>query len=440
MSMPPKILPFKGLVYNQSKITDLSSVVTPPYDVISPEMQKDFYGRSPYNFVRVDLAQEAGDARYEAASKSFQEWIRENILVLDEKPALYFHHHTFRLPDGTQVVRKGFFGVRRLEDFSEGGIKPHEKTLEGPKADRLKLTRATKANLSPVFSLYSDAEKKIDRLVSRLTDQIPLFDFKTVEGDGHKVWRESDPIVCKFVAEALEQKSVFIADGHHRYETALNYRNERRKVSLNEANSRGDGAELFNYVLMYFSNMDDEGLVILPIHRAIHNLKGFDLIDFVKLLQKFVRVTKLTVNSASEITARLAEEGKDSHAFILVTKDPTKNFLMTLKRKEWLQSPVSQRVPKALVGLDVTVLHRLIFEEILRISPEAQANQENIIYWKDTTKAINETHKGGCEVTFLLNPTRIEDMRTVAMAGEKMPQKSTYFYPKVPSGLVIYPL
>lgn len=438
--MTTNILPFKGLIYNKSKITDLSVVVTPPYDVISPEMQKDFYERSPHNFVRVDLAEEAGDARYQAASKAFQEWIHENILVLDEKPALYFHHHIFRLPNGTEVVRKGFFGVRRLEDFSEGsgtqgGIKPHEKTLEGPKADRLKLTRATKANLSPVFSLYSDAEKKVDRLVSRLIDQTPLFDFKTVEGDGHKVWRESDPIVCKFVAEALEQKSVFIADGHHRYETALNYRNEQRKL-----NPPGDGSELFNYVLMYFSNMDDEGLVILPIHRALHHLKGFDLVDFVKLMQKYMRVTPLTVNSPSEIITRLSAEGKDSHAFILVTKDPTKNFLMTLKRKEWLNSPVSQRVPKALVGLDVTVLHRLIFEEILRMSKEAQANQENIIYWKDTTKAINETRKGGCEATFLLNPTRIEDMRDVANAGEKMPQKSTYFYPKVPSGLVVYPL
>ena len=431
----PKILPFRAFYYNASKVGDLSRVVTPPYDVISPEMQKEFYQRSDYNFVRVDLAREPGDLRYQAARSTFEEWLGQEILIRDARPGFYFHHQIFTLPDGREITRKGFFGVRRIEDFSEGGIKPHEKTLEGPKADRLKLTRAVQAQLSPVFSLYSDPNKRVDHLVTRLKERTPLFDFKTVEGERHQVWRESDPIVCKFVGEFVSEQPVFIADGHHRYETALNYRDECRQHF-----SPGEGLESFNYVLMYFTNRNDAGMIIFPIHRALHHLHDFEPADFIRMLQKHFTVTPMAVDDSDEITARLAEEGAESHAFVMITRDPKKNFLLSIKRRAWRHSPVAAAVMPALVDLDVTVLHRLVFEEILRISPQAQANQENIIYWKDTRKAISETRQGKCEITFLLNPTRIEDMERVAMAGEKMPQKSTYFYPKVLSGLVINPL
>ncbi|MBI2340016.1 MAG: DUF1015 domain-containing protein [Deltaproteobacteria bacterium] len=436
----PKVFPFRAYTYNPQKVGDISRVVTPPYDVINPEMQRDFYQRSDYNFVRVDLPREPGDLRYEAAKATFQEWLKGEVLVPDAKPAFYFHHQTFTLgtpslPDSRPVTRKGFFGVRRIEDFSEGGVRPHEKTLEGPKADRLKLTRAVQAQLSPVFTLYSDPGKRVDHLVTRLKEGQPLFDFTTVEGERHQVWRETDPIVCKFVGEFVSDKPVFIADGHHRYETALNYRDECRRNF-----PPGEGLEPFNYVLMYFTNRDDEGLIILPIHRALHHLVDFELGDFIRMLQKHFTVTPLVGDDSATVTARLAEEGADSHAFVLVTRDPKKSFLLAMKKRAWRHSPVAARVPPSLVDLDVTVLHRLVFEEILRITPQAQAGQENIIYWKDARKAIDETRRGNCEIAFLLNPTRIEEMETAALAGEKMPQKSTYFYPKVPSGLVINPL
>ncbi len=429
-----KILPFKGVLYNQERVK-FSDVVTPPYDVISPEMQEEFYQRSPYNFVRVDLAREEGDARYETAQRTYQQWLRNHILKRDEKPALYFHHQIFKLPDGSEVTRKGFFAVRKIEDFSEGGIKPHEKTLEGPKVDRLKLTRAVQANLSPVFSLYSDSEKKVDHLVRRLKDAPPFLDFKTVEGERHQLWKETDPLVCKLVAESLEGGPLFIADGHHRYETALNYRNECRQKT-----SSGMEVKPFDYVLMYFSNMDDKGLIILPIHRALHHLSDFQLDEFILMLQKHFRITPVSAHDPVSLARLMTDEGGDSHAFLMITQNPQKSYLLSIRRREWLNSPVSAAVPKALVGLDVTVLHRLIFEEILRISPKALADQTNLIYWKDTGRAIKETCQGSCQLTFLLNPTRIQDMRTVALAGEKMPQKSTYFYPKILSGLVVYPL
>ncbi|MBI4412533.1 MAG: DUF1015 domain-containing protein [Deltaproteobacteria bacterium] len=436
----PKILPFRAFYYNTQKVGDLSRVVIPPYDVINPEMQREFYQRSDANFVRVDLAREPGDLRYEAARGTFEEWLRQEILVRQAKPGFYFHHQTFTLPDGREITRRGFFGVRRIEDFSEGGVKPHEKTLEGPKADRLKLTRAVRAQLSPVFSLYSDPVMRVDHLAARLKDNPPLFDFKTVEGERHQLWCETDPIVCKLVGEFVSEQPVFIADGHHRYETALNYRDECRRNF-----PPGEGFQSFNYVLMYFTNRNDEGMVILPIHRALHHLGNFDIADFIRMLQKHFSVTPLPTDKPpggdpDEITARLALEGKESHAFVLITRDPKKTFLLSMKRRAWRHSPVAATVPPALVDLDVTVLHRLVFEEILRITPQAQAGQENIIYWKDTRRAIEETRQGNGEITFLLNPTRIEDMERVATAGEKMPQKSTYFYPKILSGLVINPL
>lgn len=431
----PNFLPFRGILYNQTKVKDLSQVVTPPYDVIPPEMQEELYARSPNNFVRIDLAKEPGDLRYEAAQKTFKQWVTQKILVRDEKPAFYFHHQTFTLPDGSEVTRKGFFGTRRIEEFAEGGIKPHEKTLEGPKADRLKLTRAVSAQLSPVFSLYSDPGKKVDHLVHKLKSEKPFIDFKTVNGERHQLWRESNPVVCQFVNDLLGSQPVFIADGHHRYETALAYRDECLTANLSS-----DGSEPFNYVLMYFSNMNDEGLVILPIHRSLHNLDNFDLHEFVRALQKHFHVAALSTTSVEEIEARIKKEGEDSHAFGLLTRDPHTSYLVTIKKKAWQQSPVAATLSQSLVGLDVTVLHRLIFEEILRISPEAQARQENIIYWKDRNKAINETRKGSCDVTFLLNPTKIDGVERVATSGETMPQKSTYFYPKILSGLVIHSL
>lgn len=431
----PKVLPFKAYLYNKAKIGDFARVVTPPYDVINPELQDELYKRSDYNFVRIDLAKEPGDLRYKASQSTFRDWIQKEVFKRDAKPAFYFHDHTFTLPDGREITRKGFFAVRRIEDFSEGGIKPHEKTLEGPKADRLKLTRAVCANLSSVFSLYSDREKKIDSLVTRLKSSAPAIDFKMNEGGRHQIWKETDPVVCKFISEVLENQPVFIADGHHRYETALNFRNECRQTY-----PPGHGLETFNYVLMYLSNRHDEGLVILPIHRALHHLRDLDLTDLLNMLKKHFRVTEVEGQSNDEMLAQLAKEGKEAHAFQIITRDPNKTYLMSLSRRQWAGSPFAAMLPSSLVDLDVTVLHRLVFEEILRISPEAQAKQEKIIYWKDTQRAISETRNGKCELTFLLNPTRIEDMEKVAMAGEKMPQKSTFFYPKILSGLVMHPL
>lgn len=428
-----KILPFQALFYNQGKITSLADVVSPPYDVIDADLQERLYQRSPYNFCRVDLTQEEGDPRYEVAKKVFKKWQTENILIKDQKPGLYVHHHSFTLPNGKKTVRKGFFAVRRLEDFSEGGIKPHEKTLEGPKEDRLKLMRATDCQLSPVFSLYQDPEKKLEQKFGTLIQTTAFMDFVTEEGERHQVWKMSDPNVADFVNEFLFEAPLFIADGHHRYETALNYRNN----VLAEQGQLADQSSV-HFVLMYFSNMNDEGLVILPIHRAVHSVPGFSVSDFLVNLSAFFDVREVLAHDVTKNTEDLKKRGELNHAFWILGKNCEKSWLVTMAHDKWLETDEAKSLPKSLTKLDVSVLHQLVFKKILKISEEALSKQENIIYCKSTDAAIHEAESGKCDLTFILNPTRIESMENVAMAGQKMPQKSTFFYPKIVSGLVLH--
>lgn len=428
-----KILPFKAMLYNQDKVASLAEVVTPPYDVISPEMQDELYARSPYNFCRLDLTKETGDARYEIAGKLFTQWREQGILVQERTPALYVHHHDFTLPDGRRMTRHGFFASCGLQDYSEGGIKPHEKTLDGPKVDRFRLMQATRSQLSPVFSLYGDPERRVESLFADYVAGTPAMDFVSHEGERHRLWKIKDPDVASAISTFLESRPLFIADGHHRYETALNYRNH---VLEKNADLPDDAAA--RHILMYFANLNDSGLVILPIHRALHGLVNFDLDKLVTELRGYFEVRTVAGQDKAEILTELARLGEEAHAFWFLTRDPQKSFLLSLRRDKWRNSSLAEGVPVDLAGLDVTVLHRLVFEKILGISEEAQARQENIIYWKSTDKAIAETRGGACEATFILNPTRIKDMESVAMAGHKMPQKSTYFYPKIISGLVLH--
>lgn len=427
-----KVLPFQAYYYNHDHVERYANVITPPYDVISPDMQKQFYDLSPYNFCRVDLPQEEGEARYEKAKQVFQDWLEQGVLLQDSKPALYLHAHTFVLPDGRKKTRQGFFAARKIETFEEGGIKPHEKTLEGPKSDRLKITRATQANLSPVFSLYSDPELQIGKWVSRTMETTPFIDFTFDDGDRHQLWKLTDESIIQEINTFLSDRPLFIADGHHRYETALNYRNE---VMQNHADLADNAAP--KQLLMYFSNMDDDGMVILPIHRALHSLKDFNADELLKTLSTDFELQDVTDLNEDQRLSVLAENADAQHRFLLLFKGG-KASVASIGREAWLSHESAQNIPEQLRGLDVVVLHRHIFENLLGISEESQAKQENLIYWKSTQKALDEVENGKCQVTVLLNSTRIEDMKQVALAGEKMPQKSTYFYPKIMSGLVLH--
>ncbi len=437
-----EIKPFKGLLYNPAKVGDLDRVMAPPYDVISPKKQDDLYGRHPNNIIRLILGKTTpddreGSDRYSRAAVDLKKWINDAVLVQDGRPSIYYYTQSYRLKDNSTHTRKGFIALSKLQDFGKG-IHPHEKTLSGPKADRLKLMQACNVNLSCIFSLYSDPSLDINRALDRAAKGIkPIIDVPDDDAIVNRLWRIDDPLVIKSVAEAMRDKALFIADGHHRYETALNYRNMMREKEENPT-----GLEPYDYVMMYFSNMDDEGMTIWPTHRIIHSLKGFDPASFLKQCGEYFDIKELPFDGPNEASVRGAflkglETGSKKNAFGLQMRGRNAYFILTLKTNDMMDRVFGDKIPDVFKNLDVTVLHSLILSRILGITQEAQEKQENLIYLKSYDEALGAMAKGDNQLVFLLNPTRIEQVKAVALAGFVMPQKSTYFYPKLLSGLVI---
>jgi uncharacterized protein (DUF1015 family) len=436
-----KIVPFRGLRYNPYKIGNPESVMAPPYDVISPELQDELYRRDPHNVVRLILGKTGeGDSetdnRYTRAAADFKDWQEEGVLVRDQEPSLYLYDQEYPLEGGEIVVRKGFMALTRIEDFSSGVVKPHEKTLSGPKTDRLHLTKACSANFSPIFSLYSDPCCVLESLTRKEKERGPDLEVTDDDGVKHRLWRVTDPAIQQKAQDLLDSKPLFIADGHHRYETALNYRNLMR-----EEHPGYTGKELFNYVLMYFANMEDQGMLIFPTHRLIFNLTDFSLPSFLKALEEFFEVEAWKIDPRDPEARRearriLQEKGEGKHVLSLFAGGETLYFL-TLRDDSIMDRFFDEKAPKALRTLDVSILHRLILENLLNITPEAQEQQTNLKYVKNFDDPFELVQDGEFQLAFLMNATRMSEVRDVANAGEKMPQKSTYFYPKLLTGLVI---
>ncbi len=426
------IAPFRGILYNQKKIRDLSKVIAPPYDVITPEEQERLYRKSPYNVVRLILNQEPNP--YESVARLFDGWQSEGIFVRDEISALYFLSHRFPDKEGKERERLGFIALTQLEDFSTGTIRPHEKTLEGPKEDRLRLMLACHANLSPIFALYSHPKQTIN---NALTEQVqgvpPNIEVKEDDGGTCSLWRITDPEIIRLVKREMKEQPLLIADGHHRYEAALNYRNRLRA-------ERGNwkGQEAFNFVMMYFANMNDDGLVILPTHRLV---RSFAPIPFQKLEEELQRYLYLepypkTPEGQRWFLRALKSGGKKRHLIGASFKRDPRYLILRLKNKRFMQR-LANNLSGPLRDLDVTTLHLLILEHILDVTPEEQTNGEVISYSQDEEKVLRAVDKEDYQAAFILNPPKPEEIMTIVQSGEKMPQKSTYFYPKLISGLVI---
>lgn len=423
----PEIKPFRGILYNQSKVT-LADVVAPPYDVISPEQQATLYDASPYNVIRLILGKE--EDRYTSAAQHFQRWQQEQILVRDEKPALYILHQTFEDLTGRRLTRRGFIALCRLEEFDRRVVLPHEKTLAKPREDRLKLLNATNANFDQVFSLYSDPRSEIDQYLNDVAKTPPIIDV-SFEDVQNKVWRLQDEQTIQAVQTLMRDKQVLIADGHHRYETALAYRNKRRAE-----NPHHTGDELYNDVMMCFTNIDDESLVIYPTHRLVHSLSRFDRLAFLATLGEYFILREFREYED------IAEGMKSSSvpAFGVVLQDDPFLYLATLKPARTGQDLITDDLPREVKELDVSLLHSLILKQLLGISVEAQELKTNIDYTKDALQAVKRVREGNAQIAFLVNPTPITQVRAVARAGYTMPQKSTYFYPKLVSGLILHSL
>lgn len=423
------IAPFTPFRYNPDLVPDLGAVIAPPYDVISPEKRADLLRRDSRNVVRLILPEGGDDARYDQAAELFREWIASGILTRDARHGLWLYTQSFDHPDsGERVERHGFITLLHLEPFSAGIVLPHERTLSGPKADRLKLMEATAANLEPIFGVYPDGDGGSGERITRLIQEIePLVVATDADGVEHRLWHlTAEAPIGELVAD-LDGQPVFIVDGHHRYETALNYQAARRRESAEPAP--------YDSIMIFLAPMSDSGLVILPTHRVIHSLTGFDIETLLDNLSESFELVDLDSPDAALIELASRQEIPTlllaSHGRLVVAR---------LRPEVDTEQLLGTEVSAALRGLDVTILHEYILERLLGISKEAQASQRNLLYVKSTDEALDAAERQDVQLVVLMNPTRLDQVEAVALSGEVMPQKSTFFYPKLASGLLFNPL
>ena len=423
-----RIKPFRGILYNLEKV-NMAKVATPPYDVISASMQNRFYQRDKHNIIRLILGKEeksdtASNNKYTRAKVLLNKWLKQNVFIKDTKPSIYIYIQEY-LHKGKKRTRIGFIALMKIEDPKESGILPHEYTLDKPKADRLNLITKTKANLSPIFSLFQDKENRINRMLkSFIKSKDPLF---TVEREGvvHKLWKMNDKKTINKIKTYMVGKKIFIADGHHRYEVALTYRNKMRKVrNLNRD---------VDYVMMYFSNLSERGnLTILSTHRVVKNIERFDEKKIRKALKKYFYIVNADgIENCIECLEKKSDN-KKKHTFGMYLGKKI-FYLLTLKEKYSINKLIESKKPHSLKKLDVTILHDLILNKILGV----KNTETSIKYIRNEKDAVKVIDKGDYEIAFFLRPTKVTDMKTIAEKGEMMPQKSTYFYPKLLTGLVI---
>jgi uncharacterized protein (DUF1015 family) len=429
------IEPFRALRYDPSRVS-IPQVVTQPYDKITPAMQEGYYAASPYNLVRVILGKQhasdhAGENRYSRASNFFQSWRQDGIFLRDAEPSLYLYVQRFKVPGRTgELERRGVIALGRIEDYSSGVVFRHEQTLAKPKADRLDLLRATRAHFGQLFMLYSDPAGEVDAALQ--TGRAPDLETQDEYGVSHHVWKIADPGQVSLVRDKMLDKKLVIADGHHRYETALNYRNEQRA-----ATATAGSAAPHELVMMTLVNMDSPGLVILPTHRVVHGLESFSATAFREKASVYFSVEEVDASvDAARATVILREAGRIGTAMLAVAADRV--FLLDRPR------PVSSNFYDGLSlrqqSLDVVQLHRCLLEGVLGISEEAIREQKNVGYIRDIGEAMAQVRDGAANVAFLMNPVRMAQVRDIAFAGEVLPQKSTDFYPKLLTGLTIYSL
>jgi uncharacterized protein (DUF1015 family) len=418
------IRPFRGIRYNQMKVS-IASVVAPPYDVITPEQQNGYYDKDPFNVIRLILGRE--EDRYSSAAKTYEEWQTNDTLLRDLEPSIYPLVQTFKDAEGKEIRRKGFIALCRLEEFEKKIVLPHEKTLSKAKEDRFKLFKATKSNFSQVFTLYSDTEKAIDAYLDPVHSTYPVIDVE-FEGVRNQLWQVSNPQAIDGIAQLMGPKQVLIADGHHRYETGLAYRDLMKSQNPNHT-----GNELYNYIMMFFTNLDDEGLVIFPTHRVIHSLPKFDGPALIATLQQHFDVQ--VYPTPQMMTDAMKRQPKFAYGF--VSSHSNKFFVAALKNDASLPALVKDELPGEVKGLDVVLLHNYILRDLLGISQEAQEKKLNIHYLQSVHQSVDEVASGASQIAFFINPTKIEQVRAVCKSGNTMPQKSTFFYPKLISGLVL---
>ncbi len=441
-----RIYPFRATRYNPTAVR-IEDVVTQPYDKITPAMQQVYYGRSPYNLVRIilglpELFDEPGtNDVYTRAARDFTEWRQNGILQTDNEPSIFAYAQRFQVPGDPNRIceRLGFIALGGLEEYDAKVVFRHEQTLSKPKSDRLNLLKATRAHFGQIFMLYSDPVQSIEKML--FANFQPEAEITDDYGVLHRVGRVSDPHLIRLVLGSMSDKKLIIADGHHRYETALQYGREHAPAHLKHSRERDLASTLPHppypeaAVMMTFINMDSEGLLILPTHRLVFGLDHFRPADFLERAAPYFDIEALSAGGIP-LTARLATAGAERTAFVAVVRDGA--HLLTAKPQA-VEQALSAMPPRQR-QLDVAQLHGLVLERLLDLSQESIREQRNLRYLRDASEAIDQVAQGAAQIAFLMNPVSMQELREVAFNGEVMPQKSTDFYPKLLSGLAIYAL
>lgn len=416
---------YKGLRFNCEKAGKIEELVCPPYDIISDQQREEYIKTNPHNIIRLELPK--GDDKYNKAAEILKDWLEKGILIKEDKPAIYIYEEEFTAY-GERKAIKGIICRVKLEEFSKGIILPHEFTLSKAKEDRLNLMKATNCNFSQIYSLYMDGGKNTLGKIDSLSKSEPDIQLQDNDNVTHRMWIIKDEKAIADICSDFADRKLYIADGHHRYETALNYRNYLREQGLAK---EGDACD---YQMMMLVDMEHPGLVVFPTHRLVRNLDSFNAERVIDGCKEYFDVTEHSdINTIESTLMELYNQGKKAYAFYC---GGSSYKLLVLKDTNIIKK-LLPNASTATQQLDVTILHTLILEKIFGIDAENMAKQINLTYTKIFDEAISSVQQGESQCAFILNPTRVSEIREVASNGEKMPQKSTYFYPKMITGLVM---
>ena len=444
-----KIKPFRGYRYNTEKAGMLEDLVTPPYDVINENAEKAYISRNRYNIIRLDITKNkpnvsgADSNRYLEPELLLNEWVKKNILIQDHEESIYCYDIDYSLPGKDRIVRRGFVCLVELREFREGIVKPHEKTFPGVINDRLELTRRCRAQFSKVFGVYSDKEKEIIAALDS-AERVSAGSVMDADGHLHKIEKVTDPVVISKISESLKEKCIYIADGHHRYTTALSYRNELREQGLISEKSPE------NFIMMYLTPVEDSGLTILPTHRLVVAEKRFAIADFINSMKRFFTIEEIKGGSREILAAGIIDAMKEASEADDIGNEhvclgfyfPEEDRGWVLKLASGIESILSDMHPSVRT-LDANIVAELVLDRVLQLDISKSEKENLVSYYSDMAEIIDDSVKKSVHdhtatpLVFLMNPTRIEQVLEVCDASQVMPHKSTYFYPKIISGLVL---
>ncbi|MFC1983552.1 DUF1015 domain-containing protein [Chloroflexota bacterium] len=434
-----EIRPFRGVHYNQLLIKDLSTVICFPYDIISPQLQQEFYHRSQYNFVRLEHGRElpqdtVTDNRYTRSAATLEQWLKQGVLKVDEVPAIYLHNHSFTY-QGKEYKRCGITACVRLEEWDKMVIRPHEGTLAEPKDDRVSLLQALQANTSPILALFADQGQRISSLLTaQESKNKPLISVSSLNGEGHNIWAITDSQAVNQICNSLAEQPLYIADGHHRYESALAYQREKEAGYLSDPK---DGA--FNFVMMTLVDFSDPGLIILPPHRLLRGISKPILNGLMAKLSAFFEIEELPLDMPN-VWQQVDDLSMKTNEIRLFLFGLAAEHLVALRLRDF--AAASRMMPyfhsETYKRLDVSIIDHIILENLLGLSGGKE--EARITYSYDRQDAVDRVLDLEYQLAFLLSPVNAGVVKAIADAGDRMPRKSTYFYPKVTAGLVFYRL